>query len=339
MVEKIIINPNEVRGYGNILSPHSSSDYELEDCTIEAGTDTVNGATETVYTLTPTASHSYSLAFSSSSYTASGGSAEVSVTLTDNSVAVSGATVTFTGGTSTVTGTTNSSGVATATITVTETSTITATYSNVSDTCTVTVGPSYLFYDECNSSSGLSNYTFQEIESGTCTGTIAYDSTMNAYKMTSTSGGVKMWCINDLNGLTQLKLTMELYLPSSNVNDSAVSLEVATNTQCSVGYYHEKTKLSLSRHRFQNASWRGNDVIASAGGNKGAWLKYECVIDGTDTTITIYNSGGTQLATANYVLTNTSSDFSTSSYRRYGPGVGWANNAVAYVRNIKAEYI
>ena len=29
MVEKIIINPNKVRGYGNIMSPHSSSDYEL----------------------------------------------------------------------------------------------------------------------------------------------------------------------------------------------------------------------------------------------------------------------------------------------------------------------
>ena len=51
MVEKIIINPNEVRGYGNIMSPHNSTDYELSDCTITETTDTVNGQTMTVYEL------------------------------------------------------------------------------------------------------------------------------------------------------------------------------------------------------------------------------------------------------------------------------------------------
>ena len=54
MVEKIIINPNKVRGYGNIMSPHNSTDYELSDCTITETTDTVNGATETVYELEDT---------------------------------------------------------------------------------------------------------------------------------------------------------------------------------------------------------------------------------------------------------------------------------------------
>jgi len=166
---------------------------------------------------------------------------------------------------------------------------------------------------------------------------LTYDTTMNAYKMQSTGSGVKLFAIDDLNGLTELKLTMELYLPSSTGSNSAVSLEVATNTQCSVGYYHEKSQNGLFRHRFQNTSWKGNDTIASTGGSKDAWLKYECVIDGTDTTITIYNSGGTQLATATYTLTNTSSDFNTASYRRYGPGVGWVSGVTGYVRNIKAE--
>lgn len=54
MVEKIIINPNKVRGYGNIMNVHSSTDYELSDCTITETTDTVNGATETVYELEDT---------------------------------------------------------------------------------------------------------------------------------------------------------------------------------------------------------------------------------------------------------------------------------------------
>jgi hypothetical protein len=54
MVEKIIINPTKVRGYGNILNVHTSTDYELSDCTITETTDTVNGATETVYQLEDT---------------------------------------------------------------------------------------------------------------------------------------------------------------------------------------------------------------------------------------------------------------------------------------------
>ena len=54
MVEKIIINPNEVRGYGNIMSPHSSTDYETYASSITSGTDTVNGVETTVYTMTDT---------------------------------------------------------------------------------------------------------------------------------------------------------------------------------------------------------------------------------------------------------------------------------------------
>ena len=54
MVEKIIINPEEVRGLGNIMSPHSSSDYEVYMSSITTGTDTVHGQTMTVYELEDT---------------------------------------------------------------------------------------------------------------------------------------------------------------------------------------------------------------------------------------------------------------------------------------------
>ena len=54
MVEKIIINPNKVRGYGNIMSPHSTSDYETYASSLTSGTDTVNGQTMTVYELEDT---------------------------------------------------------------------------------------------------------------------------------------------------------------------------------------------------------------------------------------------------------------------------------------------
>ena len=52
MVEKIIISPDNIRGLGNIVAPKLTSDYELVDCTLSSGTDTVNGVTVTVYTLT-----------------------------------------------------------------------------------------------------------------------------------------------------------------------------------------------------------------------------------------------------------------------------------------------
>ena len=52
MVEKIIVSPDSIRGLGNIVAPKTTSDYELVDCTLSSGTDTVNGVTVTVYTLT-----------------------------------------------------------------------------------------------------------------------------------------------------------------------------------------------------------------------------------------------------------------------------------------------
>lgn len=53
MVEKIIVSPESIRGLGNIVSPKSSSDFTVEDCTIATSTATVNGVSMTVYTLTP----------------------------------------------------------------------------------------------------------------------------------------------------------------------------------------------------------------------------------------------------------------------------------------------
>ena len=54
MVEKIIVSPDSIRGMGNIVSPHILSDYTVSDCGISSGTDTVNGVSNTVYSL-----HSY----------------------------------------------------------------------------------------------------------------------------------------------------------------------------------------------------------------------------------------------------------------------------------------
>ena len=51
MVEKIIINPAIVRGYGNIIGAKDSTDYDTSDCTITEGTDTINGEQVTIMTI------------------------------------------------------------------------------------------------------------------------------------------------------------------------------------------------------------------------------------------------------------------------------------------------
>ena len=98
--------------------------------------------------------HSYSIAFSQSTYTASGGSATLECTLLEDNVAKSGASVTVTGSDGSVyNGITNSQGIASVTVSnVSTATTFTASYSNVSDTCTVTVS-SIIWEDDFNRSS------------------------------------------------------------------------------------------------------------------------------------------------------------------------------------------
>jgi len=85
--------------------------------------------------------HGYKIDFNESSYTATGGSATISCTLYEDYVLKSGATVTFTGSnSSSYSGITNNSGVASVTVSnLSSDTSFTCHYSNVSDTCTVTV--------------------------------------------------------------------------------------------------------------------------------------------------------------------------------------------------------
>ena len=334
MVEKIIVNPNEVRGYGNILSPHSSTDYELVDCTISSGTDTVNGASATVYTLTPTASHSYSLAFSSSSYTASGGSAEVSVTLTDNSVAVSGATITFTGGTSTVTGTTNSSGVATATISVTTTSTITATYGTATDTCTITVSSSYIINDDAttdNSSTLFGSYISLR-NSGTAS-TSYTSASPSYYTITNTKSSAEAFVpFPALEGITS---SFKVTIKGQNVSSSSYDA-------CPAGLYYYLDSNNWGGVKDETPTlWvsdKTNGTFSEQSTNTGtsttAMVIDEMIFDAVNNTLTLnqYNTSMTLLKTVtmNIPVTITSSV-------KWGTTTSWNNNTARKVYEIKAE--
>jgi len=129
----------------------------------------------------------YHIELDNSAYTTTG-SLTVTATLQNQYQPYANQTVTFTGGTSTVTATTDSSGVATATVTFSASGTLTASYSNVSDTATVTV-QTYGFYDDA-SVDNSSQYTSYSIQNTSGKVNIAWNSTEQAYAITNntTSG-------------------------------------------------------------------------------------------------------------------------------------------------------
>ena len=144
MVEKIMITPEKVRGYGNIMSPKTGADFTVSDCTLIVDTDTVNGELVTVYDLQPsTTVLSVSLTVDDNSVMI-GESVTLSATVEDEmSDPVSGASVSFKlGGSSIGTSTTNSSGIATYTYTCNTAGTLTFSAScmgNNSNNVNVTV--------------------------------------------------------------------------------------------------------------------------------------------------------------------------------------------------------
>ena len=326
MVEKIIINPDKVRGYGNIMSPHSSGDYSLEDCTIATGTDTVNGATETVYTLTPETTSIYSIAFDSSSYTTSDGSVTCYVTLLNNSVAVSGASISLTGTGSTLSATTNSSGVATFNLTgISADCTITATYSNVSDTATITVQTGPLFYDPCTSSSGLTNYgQIVPISSSTTTSYLEYNSTQNAYYVHA-NGDWGVIPITVLNGADDYKITGEFKTAgSSNTYQGGFGFRAQNTTDNIIFRMYGTSCNSVI-----------NDSNQQSIGNVSAnskWYKFEVTKEGQDFEITV-----TDVDTGTTVGTLSRSTSFDTYYVGFMTVAG--QSAGSYVRNVKAEAI
>ena len=207
--------------------------------------------------------HNYSLALDQSSYTTTG-SLSVSATLLDDGVAVSGATVSFSGGVSTVTGVTDSSGVATATVNFTSSGTLTASYSNVSDTASVTVGQATL-----SLATNKSILSYYDSDSATLTATYSLGAggTVELYN----SNDVKIGTFTDAGGGTytySLASTgagdLSLYAKCSGVTSSNVSIE-----DCFLYSANETSRTSIysSDHlteMFNNFSFESNNYVVEA---------------------------------------------------------------------------
>ena len=279
----------------------------------------------------------YHIEFSEASYTAIGGSATLEIYLQENYAPKSGASVTVTGSDGSVyNGITNSQGIASVTVSnVSTATTFTASYSNVSDTCTVTV-QTYLFYDACDSSSGLSNYGSSVLVRGTnASATIGYDSTENAYKISGTGNYFAGIPITPLKDLDNFKVTAEM---KCGVN----------NWLCQIGFYTrdytDTTKQAYSTHLFGDARYRWLYVTPTKDGSYQAintssahytsYTKMEWIVEGTSIKMNIYDSNDDVA----YTITK---DTVTYAKREFGFWIGTEKGTsyACYVRNIIAEPI
>ena len=343
MVEKIIVNPSEVRGLGDIVSPKSTSDFSLYGATLSSGTDTVYGASSSVFVLNSTNSHDYSLSFGSASYTATGGSCTVTVTLTDGGVAVNNASISVSGGSGgSGTGTTNSSGVATINVTgVTASGTLTASFSGVTATASVTYA-SYLFYDDCSSSSGLSNYgTLHQLRiSSGPNGALSYDSTMNAYKYTVSSpndDGFVDIPIPTLDNQNNYYIEAEFYTEDTTTGgQSGLVLYPSTDTGGNGTFFRDIASINrcgvLKFTSYSENGEAGNSQQSGlpVGGN---WYKLRLEISGTSVVAKWLQTDNTQVYSYTYTVPY------TSSTMRVGLAFLCKSTSKAYyVKNIVADY-
>jgi hypothetical protein len=175
--------------------------------------------------------HSYSIAFSQATYTASGGSATLECTLLEDNVAKTGASVTVTGSDGSVyNGITNSNGVASVTVSVSAETIFTTTYSNVSDTCTVTV-MNYLIYDDATTDnrSTLFGSSISLRSSGTAS--VDYNSSTPCYVIKNTRANAEAFLpFPALEGITSsFKMTTDSQSSGTNVCGIALYYYIDSN--------------------------------------------------------------------------------------------------------------
>lgn len=306
---------------------HSITAVVTEDSTYAA-------STSSAVTLTVN-NHSYSLAFSAASYVATGGSATLECTLLDNNVPVEGATISVSGSDSSLyTGITNNEGVAQVTVNnVSGTVTFTASYSNVSAQCTVTE-QTYLFYDDCSSSSGLSNYSLLTLR-GSPSPTLTFDSTNSCYVLANnatSSGGQSMMAIDSLAGENSYVMSFKTKPYDTNDNGGAGYAYKGSNGMYSI-YYMYKTGSSDSGNITINQGSSDSKQTNIGSNHRDEWLTHILTVSNGKVTYVLKDSADT-------ILYNGSA-FSPSkqiqSDTKPGVTILWWNVSKVFVKEIKVE--
>ena len=283
-----------------------------------------------------------SLSYADYSFTASSQVAVLEVYLQYQYEPFSG-DVTITDGTNTYTVTTNAQGIGKLTAPVTANSTtFTATYTNTSDTHTVTKS-TFLFLDACNSSSNLSHYgssvQIYKSSSGNPACSLSYSSSMNAYDLHSTNSSTSYYSmipITDLNGKTDYIFEFDVYCNASkSSNDVGVYVDNSGDTT-SVGY---GTTINIYNARIYGrgflpaTSYSRNNIQFDSGVLK-AQHWYTIKMKVTDTRFDVELWDGETLLTS-FGYAQAVSNKQLGLMQRGGS----AANTTNYIRNIKARSI
>ena len=331
---------NTLNGALQELGETMASNLQAKGVTASAsdGLTTLAGKILTI----PSGGSCYHIEFSEDSYTAVGGSCTVEIMLQENYQPKANATVTVTGSDSSLyTGLTNNDGVAEVIVSnISGTVTFTCTYSNVSDTCSVT-GSTYLFYDACDSSSGLSNYDLTNIVkvNGTQSNpTMVYDSNMNSYKLYGSGNYRSGIMIPSLDGLDNYTASMEVRCTKNDwLNSLGFGLLIdstSSSSYCFAGQVRGSSEWRAIRYTINstsNTALGSSDKSLSTSAN-GKWLRTEMIVNDTQITWKLYD-GDTLLCTdGSYTITDNNKHrlgliFTTEK----------GNNYICYCRNIKVE--
>lgn len=248
----------------------------------------------------------YHIEFSEASYTAIGGSATLTVYLQENYAPKNGASVTVTGSDGSVyNGITNNQGIASVTVSnVSTATTFTASYSNVSDTCTVTVGPSYLLYDDCSSSSGLSNYGSSAVVfERNSTNTLAFNT--DEYLLSGSTCCFSGREVLAMHGVDDGRLRIKFKLnTTSNAAYNQFCIFCTDKTVNNNPPYEYGCRVRNDK-KFQYFSIGSESTIYTHSvAYSTDWFYLEAIKEGTSWTIKLYDSSLTELATDTRTLSS-----------------------------------
>ena len=197
----------------------------------------------------------------------------------------------------------------------------------MSDTCTVTV-VNYLFYDDCSSSSRLSEYGNSTSLTNNRTSTLTYDNTENAYLFERSTSG------DCFTGFA---------LPLTQIDNIKVSLKVKlrnTSAYCQMGLWEQSSSSTYEMIRlrgdriadaFKNNTNSSIVSYSNVANFTTAYYTLEISYTGSTRIMNIYDSNGTLIKTGT---------FTSQSYTNPTIYLAQNNNSNgAYIKEIKVEPI
>ena len=257
-------------------------------------------------------------------------------------------TVTISDGTNSYNVTTNAQGIGKLTPPITANSTtFTASYTNTSDTITVTKS-NFLYVDACNSSSNLSNYGSSVMlyrgssKTGNPASTISYNSTMNAYDFHATNTSTSYF--------SMIPITASSLASKTNYVAEVMLYSNANYSNAEVGVYVRDEQMTDSTEGFGSTMMNYNNrlygrklkVTQSTANNtinldSGAtpyqhWYKVKLYVTDSRIDAEWYDANGNQL----YDRFGIALSISNKQFGLLMKG-GSVANTTAYVKNIKVR--